>query len=246
MEQRRVTGEAPTQKRILLASLSAMVAESVTFPIDLTKTRMQLHGYAPGSASAAHRVGAIGVVSEIMRQEGMMGFYKGLSPAILRHLFYTPIRIIGYENLKGLIVRSEANNGESLPLVTKALLGGLSGVIAQLLEILISKKTYIEFVSFVRRYWSFPKSMENEMVAEAFKKLQNPYESKTETMNGNSRRGSETESSSSLESNSLRGPGSARKDRTNNNQDAHKEVMRASATLENLQLDRKSFQASFQ
>ncbi|WZY83090.1 hypothetical protein YC2023_029474 [Brassica napus] len=117
--------------------------------------------------------------------------------------------------------------------------------------------------------------MENEMVAEAFKKLQNPYEvvivvhhlyqcikegvegrrgrlgsdaalekddvygkayipytsssqiqtaveaffsvewrtqgrfssglSKTETMNGNSRRGSETESSSSLESNSLRG-----------------------------------------
>ena len=108
-----------------------MVAESVTFPIDLTKTRMQLHGYAPGSASAAHRVGAIGVVSEIMRQEGMMGFYKGLSPAILRHLFYTPIRIIGYENLKGLIVRSDANNGESLPLATKALLGGLSGVMAQ-------------------------------------------------------------------------------------------------------------------
>lgn len=131
MERRRVTGEAPTQKRILLASLSAMVAESVTFPIDLTKTRMQLHGYAPGSASAAHRVGAIGVVSEIMRQEGMMGFYKGLSPAIIRHLFYTPIRIIGYENLKGLIVRSDANNGESLPLVTKALLGGLSGVMAQ-------------------------------------------------------------------------------------------------------------------
>lgn len=131
MERRRVTGEAPTQKRILLASLSAMVAESVTFPIDLTKTRMQLHGYAPGSASAAHRVGAIGVVSEIMRQEGMMGFYKGLSPAIIRHLFYTPIRIIGYENLKGLVVRSEANNGESLPLVTKALLGGISGVMAQ-------------------------------------------------------------------------------------------------------------------
>lgn len=124
-----MTGEAPTQKRILLASLSAMVAESVTFPIDLTKTRMQLHG--SGSASA-HRVGAIGVVSEIMRQEGMMGLYKGLSPAIIRHLFYTPIRIIGYENLKGILVRSEASkDGESLPLVTKALLGGISGVIAQ-------------------------------------------------------------------------------------------------------------------
>lgn len=120
MERSRVTGESPTGTRILLASLSAMVAESVTFPIDLTKTRMQLHG--------AHRIGAIGVVSEIARKEGVIGLYKGLSPAIMRHLFYTPIRIIGYENLKGFIVRSEANNGESLPLATKALVGGFSGV----------------------------------------------------------------------------------------------------------------------
>jgi len=129
MERSRVTREAPTGTRILLASLSAMVAESVTFPIDLTKTRMQLHG--SGSASGAHRIGAFGVVSEIARKEGVIGLYKGLSPAIIRHLFYTPIRIIGYENLKGLIVRSETNNSESLPLATKALVGGFSGVIAQ-------------------------------------------------------------------------------------------------------------------
>lgn len=123
-----MTGESPTGTRILLASLSAMVAESVTFPIDLTKTRMQLHG--------AHPIGAIGVVSEITRKEGVIGLYKGLSPAIMRHLFYTPIRIIGYENLKGFIVRSEANNGESLPLATKALVGGFSGVIAQVTVLL--------------------------------------------------------------------------------------------------------------
>ncbi|CAA0202351.1 unnamed protein product [Arabidopsis thaliana] len=129
MERSRVTREAPTGTRILLASLSAMVAESVTFPIDLTKTRMQLHG--SGSASGAHRIGAFGVVSEIARKEGVIGLYKGLSPAIIRHLFYTPIRIIAYENLKGLIVRSETNNSESLPLATKALVGGFSGVIAQ-------------------------------------------------------------------------------------------------------------------
>lgn len=134
MERSRVTGEAPTHTRILLASLSAMVAETFTFPIDLTKTRMQLHG--SGSASAAHRIGAIGVVTEIARQEGVAGLYKGLSPAIIRHLFYTPIRIIGYENLKGIIVRSDANNGESLPLATKALLGGISGVIAQVMMLL--------------------------------------------------------------------------------------------------------------
>lgn len=93
-----MTGEPPSGTRILLASLSAMVAETVTFPIDLTKTRMQLHGSGSASAAAgAHRIGAIGVVSEIARKEGMIGLYKGLSPAIIRHMFYTPIRIIGYE-----------------------------------------------------------------------------------------------------------------------------------------------------
>lgn len=129
-----MAGEAPIGTRILLASLSAMVAESVTFPIDLTKTRMQLHG--SGSASGTHRIGAIGVVSEIARKEGVIGLYKGLSPAIIRHMFYTPIRIIGYENLKGFIVGSETNNGESLPLATKALVGGFSGVIAQVTVLL--------------------------------------------------------------------------------------------------------------
>ncbi|XP_010527931.1 PREDICTED: mitochondrial uncoupling protein 3 [Tarenaya hassleriana] len=113
--------EAQTQTRILLASLSAMVAETVTFPIDLTKTRMQLQG------SGADRVGAIRVVSEIVRREGVSGLYKGLSPAIIRHLFYTPIRIVGYENLRGFVVE----DGGSLPLPTKALIGGVSGVIAQ-------------------------------------------------------------------------------------------------------------------
>ncbi|KAF2606073.1 hypothetical protein F2Q68_00044908 [Brassica cretica] len=94
------------------------------------------------------------------------------------------------------------------------------------------------------------------------------FESMTQNMGGNSRRESETESSSSLDSRNpprrssasdnlppLRRTGSGsqgsdrrggtnyRKDEINwrhGNQDAHEEVMRASAALENLQLDRKT------
>ncbi|CAH2064088.1 unnamed protein product, partial [Thlaspi arvense] len=97
------------------------------------------------------------------------------------------------------------------------------------------------------------------------------FESMPQTMVGSSRRESETESSSSLESRNpprrssasdslppLRRPGSAsqgsdrraglstsgyRKDELNwrqGNQDAHEELTRASAALENLQLDRKT------
>ncbi|KAK9935117.1 hypothetical protein M0R45_022231 [Rubus argutus] len=116
---------APT--KILLTSISAMVAETTTFPIDLMKTRLQLHGESL-SLGSTRPTNGFRVASEIVRQQGPLGLYKGLSPAILRHLFYTPIRIVGYEHLRN----SLKSDGGALSLPAKALSGGLSGVIAQL------------------------------------------------------------------------------------------------------------------
>ncbi|PHU02486.1 Mitochondrial uncoupling protein 3 [Capsicum chinense] len=104
--------------KISLTAISAMVAETATFPIDLIKTRLQLHGESS----------AVRLVSEILRNDGVFGLYKGLSPAIIRHLFYTPIRIVNYEFLRNLLVR---HDDSSLSLSSKATIGGLSGVIAQ-------------------------------------------------------------------------------------------------------------------
>ncbi|XP_062102743.1 mitochondrial uncoupling protein 3 [Humulus lupulus] len=111
--------------KIALTSLSAMVAETTTFPIDLTKTRLQLHGQ---SLSSTRSTNAFRVASEIVRSDqGLLGLYKGLSPAILRHLFYTPIRIVGYEHFRSIF----GTDADSLSLSSKALIGGLSGVVAQ-------------------------------------------------------------------------------------------------------------------
>ncbi|XP_008806179.1 mitochondrial uncoupling protein 3 [Phoenix dactylifera] len=119
--------ERRTLAKIALTSLSAAVAETATFPIDIIKTRLQLHGESahlcpPAGTSAAGN--ALRVASEIWRKGGVLGFYSGLSPAVLRHLFYTPIRIVGYEHL-----RSAAGTDGSL--LGKALAGGASGVLAQ-------------------------------------------------------------------------------------------------------------------
>ncbi|XP_068327280.1 mitochondrial uncoupling protein 3 [Pyrus communis] len=114
-------------RKILLASVSAMVAETTTFPVDLTKTRLQLHGESV-SVGSTRRTNAFRVALEIVREQGPVGLYKGLSPAILRHLFYTPIRIVGYEQLRN----SLKSDGGSLSLPAKALSGGISGVVAQL------------------------------------------------------------------------------------------------------------------
>ena len=141
MKGREDEHKAP--KKIALTSLSAMVAETTTFPIDITKTRLQLHGE---SLSSARPTSAIRVAAEIVRREGPLGLYKGLSPAIIRHLFYTPIRIVGYEHLR---------NTFPVPLPTdslssKALIGGISGVIAQVFYLLVSM--FFKLVSLARFY----------------------------------------------------------------------------------------------
>uniref|UniRef100_A0A7N0UJD8 Uncoupling protein 3 n=1 Tax=Kalanchoe fedtschenkoi TaxID=63787 RepID=A0A7N0UJD8_KALFE len=110
--------------KLTLTSLSAMAAETTTFPIDLTKTRLQLHGE---SNPAARPTNAFRVVSGVVRGEGVLGLYKGLSPAILRHLMYTPIRIVGYEQLRNAV----AGENRSLSLPEKAAVGGFSGMIGQ-------------------------------------------------------------------------------------------------------------------
>ncbi|KAK1362060.1 mitochondrial uncoupling protein 3 [Heracleum sosnowskyi] len=114
-------------RKITVTSLSAMAAETTTFPLDITKTRLQLHGESL-SHSAARRASAFQIAGKIVRNEGLGGLYKGLSPAIIRHLFYTPTRIVGYEHLRNVFVTSY---DQELSFLDKAVIGGCSGALAQ-------------------------------------------------------------------------------------------------------------------
>jgi hypothetical protein len=109
-----------TLAKVALSSVSAAMAEASTYPLDAVKTRLQLHrnpGGAPGR-------GVIRVAAELVRDGGV---YRGFSPAVLRHLIYTPLRIVGYEHLRSTL----ASEGREVGLSEKALAGGLSGVAAQ-------------------------------------------------------------------------------------------------------------------
>lgn len=115
--------------RLGLTAVSAMASEAVTFPIDITKTRLQLQGEMGGATQGGAKRGAISMAMAIGREEGISGLYRGLSPALLRHVFYTSIRIVAYENL-----RKSLSNGEdpqNLSVTKKALIGGASGIIGQ-------------------------------------------------------------------------------------------------------------------
>ncbi|KAH9606798.1 hypothetical protein KSS87_001108 [Heliosperma pusillum] len=121
--------QEPTYKKIIVASFSAMAAETATFPIDITKTRLQLYNPTNSVNSPLSNINAFKVAFNIVKNDGFLGLYNGLSPALVRHLFYTPIRIVGYEQLRNSLV--VFNDFGDVSLFSKAFVGGLSGVIAQ-------------------------------------------------------------------------------------------------------------------
>ncbi|CAM6090146.1 unnamed protein product [Calypogeia fissa] len=114
--------------RLVLTSAAAVVSEAATFPIDTTKTRLQLQG--EGGQVGVKR-GAFGMVMNIVKEEGIVGLYRGLSPAVLRHTFYTSIRIVTYEQLRDGLHKGDDQHDISA--ARKALIGGASGMFGQMI-----------------------------------------------------------------------------------------------------------------
>ncbi|KAK2560074.1 Mitochondrial uncoupling protein 4 [Acropora cervicornis] len=93
-----------------LSSLAATVAESVTFPLDITKTRLQIQGERASCLSTAtarslpYR-GMIKTAVGIVEEEGLRNLWSGVTPAVLRHVVYTGSRMTAYELLRNNVLR---------------------------------------------------------------------------------------------------------------------------------------------
>jgi hypothetical protein len=80
-------GESEPRKPTLIESmacggLAAAFAVNFTHPIELVKTRMQASGGSVG-----------GTVSAVMKNEGLLSFWKGLPFAYGRELSYTSVKL---------------------------------------------------------------------------------------------------------------------------------------------------------
>jgi len=75
------------------AAASKLVAASLTYPYQVVRARLQDLGSSGKYSSARH------CVTRVWRGEGLRGFYKGLSPNLLRVVPATMITFLVYENL---------------------------------------------------------------------------------------------------------------------------------------------------
>lgn len=70
-------------QKLLLSASSACIAETATYPLDVIKTRLQV---SSGAAAVA--------------KPNFTSLYAGLTPALLRHIPYTSVRIFTFEKLR--------------------------------------------------------------------------------------------------------------------------------------------------
>jgi len=115
-------------KKYAMSVLAASVAEFVTYPLDLTKTRLQLQGeIVAGDSPLAYR-GMFGTAVGIMKEEGMLMLWRGMLPALYRHAIYTGIRMSAYEEIRNNLQRQK----DGFPMWKKVVAGMTAGGVGQL------------------------------------------------------------------------------------------------------------------
>ncbi|XP_078069019.1 mitochondrial uncoupling protein 4 isoform X2 [Mustelus asterias] len=129
VKQRPARDLSSLPAKFVLTACAAAVAEIVTFPLDLTKTRLQIQGEAGprqfigGQAAKPYR-GMIQTAVGIVKEEGLFKLWQGVTPAICRHIVYSGIRIVTYEKLRDSVLCKDEDG--CFPL-WKAVIGGMLG-----------------------------------------------------------------------------------------------------------------------
>lgn len=125
----------------IYGGLASIIAEFGTFPIDTTKTRLQIQGQQIDPRHVELRYsGMVDCFVKTSRQEGIKALYCGIWPAVLRQATYGTIKFGTYYSLKQALAARRADGGavEHLPTNTfcAAFAGGFSSAIANPTDVL--------------------------------------------------------------------------------------------------------------
>ncbi|GAB0096756.1 mitochondrial uncoupling protein 4 [Sergentomyia squamirostris] len=127
----------------VVSVIAANMAELVTYPLDLTKTRLQIQGEAVAAAAGENgRVisrtqyrGMLATALGIAREEGPLKLWQGVTPALYRHVVYSGVRIVTYDTLRKNMMNSSStgtsSENASLPIYKSALCGVTAGALSQ-------------------------------------------------------------------------------------------------------------------
>ncbi|XP_050032953.1 mitochondrial dicarboxylate carrier [Dermacentor andersoni] len=120
MQKQQLPGAAPPRKQVRLArwyfgGLAGSMAACFTHPLDLLKVHLQ--------TQSVGRVSLVESTMTIIRHQGVLAMYNGLSASILRQLTYSTTRFGMYEVIRQYLVKP----GENMKFYQKIFVAGVAG-----------------------------------------------------------------------------------------------------------------------
>ncbi|CAK82304.1 unnamed protein product (macronuclear) [Paramecium tetraurelia] len=129
LEKHWLTKLADTLQPFGIGGLSGCVATCFVQPVDLVKVRIQLKSEKLGP-NAGSEISPFRVFSEILKEGGVLSFWKGIDSALARQVFYTTTRMGIY---KTMYLRSkQANNGKEPSFLAKSWCSIVAGFLGSL------------------------------------------------------------------------------------------------------------------
>lgn len=98
---------------LITSALSKVFAGVLTYPYQVVRARLQ--NYNPSATSNGHRLGVIALIKQVWRNEGLVGYYKGLSPNLLRVVPSTCVTFLVYENVRWALPRAFGSRENDAP-----------------------------------------------------------------------------------------------------------------------------------
>lgn len=114
----------------MVSVVAASIAEMFTYPLDLTKTRLQIQGEAATTKGPLKYRGMFATAVGIAREEGVHKLWQGITPALYRHVVYSGVRITLYDYLRKEMGKGYAST-QVVPVWKSATCGILAGCVAQ-------------------------------------------------------------------------------------------------------------------
>lgn len=124
----------PVLWNFAISCAASTAAELLTYPLDLTKTRLQIQGEAAQSSTsslAPARRGMTATAIAVVRDEGVLKLWNGVNAAIIRHFVYSGSRMAAYEHLRENVFRRSPDG--TFPLWKAATCAACAGGFGQFL-----------------------------------------------------------------------------------------------------------------
>ena len=109
----------------------------MTFPIDTTKTRLQIQGQIINKSLSELRYrGMLHAFYRISKEEGVRALFNGVAPALLRQATYGTIKIGLYHSIKRLLVKNPEDETIYYNMVAGITAGAISSALCNPTDVL--------------------------------------------------------------------------------------------------------------